>query len=156
MLMAGEFITKQGFEKLKRELEELVKKRRPQVAERLKESVSLGDLTENAEYAEAKDEQAFVEGRIFEIENTLRTAMLVQPRPRKHALLAEIGSTVSVTCGAEKKKFAIVGKGEGNPAMGEISSDSPMGRAVLGKIIGNTALVSTPSGTKQYKIVHIA
>lgn len=156
MLMAGEFITKQGLLKLRRELEELVKRRRPQVAERLKESVSLGDLTENAEYAEAKDEQGFVEGRILEIENIFRTAMLVQPRLKTPSLIAEVGSTVAVTCGAEKRRFAIVGKGEGDPAKGEISSDSPIGRAVLGKIVGNVILVSTPSGTKQYKIVHVA
>lgn len=154
--MAGEFITKQGLEKLKLELEELVKRRRPQVAERLKESVSLGDLTENAEYAEAKDEQAFIEGRIFEIENILRTAMVVQPRSKNRSLIAEIGSAVALKCGTEKKRFVIVGKGEGNPLKGEISSDSPIGQAALGKVVGDVILVSTPSGTKQYKIVQLA
>ncbi len=156
VLMAGEFITKHGLEKLRGELEELVKRKRPQVAERLKESVSLGDLTENAEYAEAKDEQALIEGRIFEIENILRTAILIQPRLKKQSLIAEVGSTVSMASGVEKRRFAIVGKGEGNPATGEISSDSPMGRAVLGKIAGDVVLVSTPGGTRKYKIVRIA
>lgn len=154
--MMEEFITKHGLLKLRTELEELVKRRRSEVAERLKESVSLGDLTENAEYAEAKDEQAFIEGRILEIENILRTAMLVQPRSKKQTLTAEIGSTILVRSGAEKKQFAVVGKGEGNPAEGEISSDSPIGRAVLGKSVGDIILVSTPSGTKHYKIVRVA
>lgn len=154
--MQREFITKRGFDKLRRELEELVKVRRPEVAERIKEAVSFGDLTENAEYAEAKEEQAFVEGRILEIEEVLRTATLVQPQGGKSLKTAQIGCVVALSGEGQLKKFSIVGKGEGDPLGGEVSSDSPMGQAVLGKGLGDVVIVSTPGGNKQYKITRIA
>ncbi|MFY9457521.1 MAG: transcription elongation factor GreA [Candidatus Spechtbacterales bacterium] len=154
--MRREFITKKGFDKLRRELEELVKVRRPEVAEKIKEAVSFGDLTENAEYAEAKEEQAFVEGRILEIEDALRTAMLVQPQGGKSSQIAQIGCVVALSGQGPLKKFNIVGKGEGDPLRGEVSSDSPMGQAILGKRLGDVVIVSTPVGNKQYKITRIA
>ncbi len=154
--MQREFITKRGFDKLKRELEELVRIRRPEVAERIKEAVSFGDLTENAEYAEAKEEQAFVEGRIFEIEEVFRTATLVQPKVGKSSKTAQIGCVVALSGEGSLKKFNIVGKGEGDPLRGEVSSDSPMGQAVLGKSLGDMVIVSTPGGNKQYRITRIA
>lgn len=154
--MRREFITKRGFDKLKRELEGLVKVRRPEVAEKIKEAVSFGDLTENAEYAEAKEEQAFVEGRILEIEEALRTATLVQPQAGKYSRTAQIGCAVALSGQGQLKKFNIVGKGEGDPLMGEVSSDSPMGQAILGKGLGDVVIVSTPGGNKEYKIVRIA
>lgn len=152
----GEFITKQGIEKLRFELEELVKVKRPQIAERIKEAVSFGDLAENAEYAEAKEEQAFIEGRIMEIEAILRNAMVVQPISRNPAMGVQIGCAVEILGAAKLKKMILVGKGEGNPLRGEVSCDSPIGKAVLGKMIGDVITVSTPKGNKQYKIAKIA
>ena len=154
--MRREFITKRGFDKLKRELDELTKVRRPQVAEKIKEAVSFGDLTENAEYAEAKEEQAFVEGRILEIEEALRTATLVRPQIGKFSQTAQIGCAVALSGQGTLKKFSIVGKGEGDPLRGEVSSDSPMGQAILGKGLGDMVVVSTPGGNKEYKIIRIA
>jgi len=154
--MPEEFITKKGLEKLKNEYEELVSKR-PQVAERLKEAVSFGDLSENAEYIEAKDEQAFIEGRILEIESILRTVRLVQSSAtRKSYSEAQIGCAVHLASGGQRKKFRLVGKGEGNPLNGQVSSDSPLGQAVLGKRIGDVITVSTPGGNKKYKVVKLA
>ena len=146
--MEREFITKRGLNKLNKELEVLVKIKRPQIAEKIREAVSFGDITENAEYAEAKDEQAFIEGRIMEIEETLRTVMVVST--------AQIGCAVGLSAGAQRKNFIIVGKGESNPSKNEVSSDSPVGQAMLGKKIGDRIMVSTPGGNKQYKIVKIA
>jgi transcription elongation factor GreA len=154
--MKGEFITKRGSDKLKRELDMLVKVRRPEVSERIKEAVSFGDLTENAEYAEAKEEQAFVEGRILEIEEALRSATLVQPKAGKYLGAAQIGCAVALSGQGQVKKFNIVGKGEGDPQRGEVSSDSPMGQAVLGKRLGDMVIVSTPGGNKEYKVIRIA
>lgn len=156
--MSGEFITKTGLEKLKKELTELQTKKRHAVAERLKESLSFGDIAENAEYAEAKEEQAFVEGRIAEIENILRNAMLVNTKTDLQGswMGAEIGSLIELAGTGQKRKVRLVGKGEGNPLNGEISSDSPLGQAILGRKRGEQVWVSTPSGKKRYKIVSIA
>ncbi len=154
--MEREFITKRGLNKLNKELEVLVKIKRPQIAEKIREAVSFGDITENAEYAEAKDEQAFIEGRIMEIEETLRTVTVVQPAVGRTVSTAQIGCAVGLSAGAQRKNFIIVGKGESNPSKNEVSSDSPVGQAMLGKKIGDRIMVSTPGGNKQYKIVKIA
>lgn len=153
--MSRAFITKKGMKKLKEELHELTVRKRPEVAERIREAVSFGDLSENAEYAEAKEQQAFIEGRIFEIENILRNATLVSTSPSK-ILSARIGCVVHLASGRQKESFQIVGKGEGNPASGEISSDSPIGSAVLGRGVGDEIDVPLPSGRKRYKIIKIA
>lgn len=157
--MAEEFITKKGLEKLTKELTELKTKRRKTVSERLKEALSFGDIAENAEYAEAKEEQAFVEGRIAEIENILRSAMLVTGRhdvPKFWLGGAAIGSVVELAGAGQRRKLTLVGKGEGNPLSGEISSDSPLGQAILGRKAGDEVRVSTPTGKKNYKIIRIA
>lgn len=154
--MPREFITKKGFEKLREELSDLRNKKRPEVAEKLRVALSFGDISENPEYAEAKDEQAFVEGRIAEIESILRDAMIVQSSSAGPSQVAAIGCAVELISRKQKRNFLLVGKGEGDPLRDEISSDSPLGRAVLGKKIGVVVKVSTPSGTRQYKIVKIA
>lgn len=153
--MPGEFITKKGLEKLKEELSGLVNKKRPEVARRIKEAVSFGDLSENAEYTEAKEQQAFTEGRISEIENILRNVSLVSKKSAK-ASFVQISCAVSLVSGSQKRVFKLVGKSEGNPSAGEISSDSPIGKALLGRVVGDEIDVPTPSGKKQYRIVKIA
>ena len=153
----GEFITKQGLAKIKQELEALVKYKRPEIAERIKEAVALGDLTENAEYAEVKDQQGFIEGRIFEIENVLRTVRVVSATPRGRSFV-QIGCAVHLASlrGGGRKNFMIRGKGEGRPEKGEISSDSPIGEAILGRKVGDEVEVPTPDGNKRFRIIRIA
>lgn len=154
--MKKELITQKGLKKLRSELDELIKIRRPEIAERIKEAVSFGELTENAEYTEVKEAQAFVEGRIMEIENTLRTAVIVSPASGKFLSNVQIGCAVELALAGQRKKFILVGKGEGDPAKGKISSDSPIGQAILGRGMGDLIMVATPNGSKQYKIVRIA
>ena len=153
----GGFITKQGLANLTQELSDLVKHKRPEIAERIKEAVALGDLTENAEYAEAKDQQGFMEGRISEIENILRTVQVVSATPRGRSFV-QIGCAVhlAILHGQGRKKFMIRGKGEGRPEKGEISSDSPIGQAILGRKVGDEVEVPTPAGNKRFKIIRIA
>ncbi len=152
--MADNFITNEGIAKLRGELTEL-KKKRPEVAERLKESAALGDISENAEYLEAKENQAFIEGRILDIENILRTSLLVQPEYRKAFGAIGVGCAVELSSSGKKQRFRIVGIGEGNPGKFEIASDSPIAQAILGRSVGDTVRVSTPSGNKVYKIARI-
>jgi len=153
--MGDNLITKKGIAKLKRELGELIEKR-PEVASRLKEAAALGDISENSEFVAAKDYQAFVEGRIMEIENTLRNARLVQPGYRRVLRQVELGCAVVLVSAGRQKKFRIVGIGEGDPLKSEISSDSPIAQAILGKNIGDIVSVSTPAGNRKYKVVRIA
>lgn len=152
-----DLITKHGFAKLKQELADLVKYKRPEIAERIKEAVALGDLTENAEYAEAKDQQGFIEGRISEIENVLRTVHVVSATPRGRSFV-QIGCAVHLASftGRGRKTFMIRGKGEARPEKGEISSDSPIGQAILGQKVGDEVTVPTPAGNKRFKIIRIA
>lgn len=152
----GEFLTKQGIDKLRHEYLELVKVKRLEIAERIKEAVSFGDLTENAEYAEAKEEQAFVEGRIMEIEAILRNAIVVRPTLHNIRSGVQIGCAVEISGAGQRKKLILVGKGEGDPLSGEVSCDSPIGKAILGKMVGDAITVSTPKGNRQYKIAKIA
>lgn len=153
--MANGFITKRGLEKLKGELGELVNQKRPEVVRRIRHAVSFGDLSENAEYTEAKEQQAFVEGRILEIENMLRNVRLVSLGSAKPSSV-QVGCAVELLGRGQKRKFKIVGKAESNPAKGCISSDSPVGRALLDRGIGEEIEVPTPAGNKKYKIIKIA
>ncbi len=154
--MSNEFITQKGLEKLRKELENLKNTKRMEVTEKLRVALSFGDISENPEYAEAKEEQAFVEGRISEIESILRGSVLIQTVSGGRSEVVAIGCAVELISGRQKRRFVLVGRGEGDPMSGEISSDSPLGSAVLGKRLGALIKVSIPSGRKQYKIVHIS
>jgi len=153
--MHDAFITPQGLRKLKEELTELQTTKRLAIAERLKVAMSFGDLSENAEYAEAKEDQAFLEGRIAEIYNILRSASLVSENSARKTSV-QIGCEVRLVSGGKTQTFKILGKGEGDPLRGEISSDSPIGRAVLGRRDGEEFEVPAPVGNKKYRIVKIA
>src|SRR3989338_7001804 len=153
--MSEDFLTSQGLKKLKDELNILIKVRRPEVALRLKEAVALGDLSENAEYAEAKEEQAFVEGRVNEIEEVLRKSEIVDDEIRSESSVY-IGCAVHLSSGTQVKTFTLVGKTEANPDNGEISADSPLGKAILGRARGEMINVHTQAGNKRYKIIKIA
>jgi len=154
------FVTKEGLKKLKEELEYLKKVRRQEVAQRLKEAISYGDLSENSEYEEAKNEQAFVEGRILELENKIKNARIIaDKKDARSGKLVEIGSTVTVQSKSGKddcETYTIVGSTEADPVDHKISNESPIGKAFLGKAKGDVTVVSTPGGELKYEILKVA
>src|SRR5574338_1226421 len=130
--MTTNFLTKEGFQKLQEELEQLRSVKRQEVAERLHEAMEGGELIENAEYEAAKNEQAFVEGRIQELEMLLATAKIIDENGRKKSDSVQIGSKVTIKEGSyEPETFVIVGVAEANPRDGKISNESPIGKAFL-------------------------
>ncbi len=152
-------ITKEGLKKLKDELDNLKTVKRKEVAERLKEAISYGDLSENAEYEEAKNEQAFVEGRILELEKKIRNAKIISEKHAKKAKTVEIGSEVTVQEKGGRKEpetYSIVGSTEADPIELKISNESPMGKALLGKSKGEVVEVEAPGGRFRFEVVKIA
>lgn len=149
-----EYLTKEKFEEFKKELEYLKITRRKEVAENLEYAKSLGDLSENAEYHEARDAQAALEDRIARLEKMLKNATIVSSH---NTNTVSLGSMVTVHKEGEKEKqtFTIVGSEEANTKEGKISLRSPFGASALGKKKGDTFSFTTPSGTMTYKIVEI-
>lgn len=148
------FITQKGLEKLKKELEGLKTVKRKEIAWRIQEAKELGDLSENAEYAEAKNEQAFMEGRISELENILRNVTIIENHKNDHSKVT-LGSKVKVEAAEKTVTYVIVGPNEINPEEGKISHESPLGRAFLGKRIGEVIQIAVPNGRMDYKIISI-
>ena len=138
---------------MKKELEHLKETKRKEIAERLEKCIAFGDLSENSEYQETKEEQAFVEGRILELENLINNAVIVSETKQK--IYAQIGSTILVGTGWKKERFKIVGAEEADPLEGKISIESPTGKAFLNHQKGEMVEVHTPEGTVQYKILKI-
>jgi transcription elongation factor GreA len=148
------YLTKEGSEKLRAELQVLKGPRRTEMAARLRSAIQEGDLSENADYASAKEAQAFLEGRILEIETALRDAIIVEETAR-HDLVA-VGSTVIVSeDGRLPETFQLVGVREADPRHGKISNESPIGLALLGKRVGDIALALTPGGEIRMTILEI-
>lgn len=152
--MTGIIISKEGLEKLKKELQLLKTVKRKEVAERIKKALEQGDLTENAEYIEAKEEQAFLEGKILELENKIKQAEIMEVLPKTASKIG-IGSKITVQFNSSKVCYQIVGSSEAAPSEGKISNESPAGRAFLGHRIGDTVEVETPGGKVKYKILKI-
>ncbi len=151
-------VTKEGLKKLKEELENLKNVRRKEVAQRLKEAIGYGDLSENSEYEEAKNEQAFVEGRIIELERKIKNARIISEK-EGHVKEVNIGSTVTirnVTDDDENETYTIVGATEADPFENKISNESPIGKALLARTKGETVVVPTPSGDLEYEIVKVS
>lgn len=146
------YLTKEGFEKLTRELDELVHVRRKEIAARIQEAKELGDLSENAEYQEAKTEQGFNEGRIEEIESILRRAVMIEEGQKPHGVV-EVGMNTEVRTAGKTLKLQIVGSNEADPMNGLISNASPLGRSLLGKRVGEKVMVETPRGEAEYEIL---
>ena len=144
------YISPQGLEKLKRELEDLKTVRRREIAGRLEAAKALGDLSENAEYHEAKEAQSLNEANIQDLEEKLREAVLIK-KPA-HTTTAEIGSTIEVDSSHGRETFTIVGSEEADPLAGRISNESPMGQAFLGRSVGESVTVKTPQEATVYKI----
>ncbi|MFN8383578.1 MAG: transcription elongation factor GreA [Anaerolineales bacterium] len=155
--MPTNFLTKEGFQKLQEELDHLRSTKRMEVAARLHEAMEGGELIENAEYEAAKNEQAFVEGRIQELELLLATAQIIEDNGKsKKTDAIQVGTKVTIKEGNfEAETFTIVGAAEANPREGKISNESPIGKAILGHKIGDTVKVETPGGTYNVKIVKV-
>ncbi|HET7142897.1 MAG TPA: transcription elongation factor GreA [Anaerolineales bacterium] len=155
--MPSNFLTKEGFQKLQEELDHLRTTKRQAVAERLHEAMEGGELIENAEYEAAKNEQAFVEGRIQELDVLLATANIIEDngKAKKHDAI-HVGSKVTIKEGNfEAETFVIVGAAEANPREGKISNESPIGKAILGHKLGDIVKVETPGGTYNVKIIKV-
>lgn len=154
-------VTKEGLKKLKEELDNLKTVRRKEVAQRLKEAISYGDLSENSEYEEAKNEQAFVEGRILELEQKIKNAKVISDKAAtsKGGKEVNIGSSVAIENRkkrGESETYTIVGATEADPFANKISNESPIGRALLGHRKGDTVSVHTPSGVVDYEIIKVS
>ncbi|HXQ49390.1 MAG TPA: transcription elongation factor GreA [Thermoplasmata archaeon] len=145
-------LTPDGLRKLEEELEFLKSVKRKEVAERIKQAKDFGDISENSEYEDAKNEQAFVEGRILTLEGMLRSVKVIDNHDVRSDLVT-IGSTVRVTDGSgEELSFTIVGSAEADPTHDKISNESPVGRALLGKRKGQVVTVEVPAGKVRYTI----
>lgn len=150
------FVTKDGLKQLQDELEHLKKVRRREVAKRLQEAISYGDLSENAEYEEAKNEQAFVEGRILELEEKVKHAKIIT---HKQGKVVELGSAVVIQRtkprDGEVEEYTIVGSTEADPLNHRISNESPIGAALLDHKVGDEVDVKVPAGKVAYKIIKL-
>lgn len=149
-------LTKEGYEELVKEREDLINKKRKEIAERLKEAKnSGGDLTENAEYDDAKNEQAFIEGRIEQINEILNNYVIIEKKSSKG--LVEMGSVVVVRDIDKKseKEYKIVSSIESNPEKNKISDESPIGMALLGRKVGEEVMVKAPNDMRRLKITKI-
>lgn len=154
--MPNNFLTKEGFQKLQEELDYLRTVKRQEVANRLHEAMEGGELIENAEYEAAKNEQAFVEGRIQELDMLLASAKIIEDNGKKKSDTVQLGSKVTLKEGNfEAETFTIVGAAEANPREGKISNESPIGKAILGHKVGDSVKVETPGGTYTVKILKI-
>jgi len=150
-------LTQEGVRKLEQQLMELKTVKRQEVAERIKAAIAFGDLTENAEYDEAKNEQAFMEGQILNIETTLRKARVVKDTELSKDSIS-IGSSVRVMDASfdEELDYVIVGATEAEPMAGRILNESPVGRALLGHHVGDEVEVQVPAGTLMLRILAIS
>jgi transcription elongation factor GreA len=148
------YISKDGLDKLRAELDEMLAVRRPEIAQRIHDAKEHGDLSENAEYEDAKNEQAFVEGRIQTLEALIKNATLIDEHHSNDHV--QIGSTVKVKGPDGSQSFTIVGSTEAKPTEGRISNESPVGRALLGHRKGETINVQVPAGDIAYTIVSIS
>jgi len=146
-------LTKEGLAELKREYEELVNTKRPVAVKRLADARELGDLSENSEYAAAKQDLSFMDGRILELEEILHNAKLISTNHTKN--MVDVGCKVTLHVAGKKEEFMLVGEWEADPAAKKISHESPLGKALMGKKVGEQVEVEAPAGKVMYKILHI-
>ena len=147
------YLTPEGEAKLKAELAELTGPRREDLSQRLRSAIQMGDLSENADYHKAKEDQAFLEGRIQEIEAVLRTAVIIE---HKHSDTVNVGSHVTIQEeGFDPEIFYVVGAKEADPRNGKISNESPIGSALMNHKAGDTVEADTPGGKIKFKIIKV-
>ncbi len=147
-------ITREGLRRLEAEYAELTGSRRREVADRIRHARDFGDIAENAEYIEAKNEQSLLEGRILMLEAMIRNAAVIEDREREAGVVA-IGTQVKVTGPEGDEVYSIVGAAEADPLKGMISNESPLGRALLGKRVGDEVEWQSPMGTSRLRIVAV-
>jgi len=149
-----QYVSADGLKKLQAELDELRTSKRAEVAQRIHVALKFGDFTENSELEQAKNDQAFLEGRIMTLEQMIKNAQVIDEKA-KHDLV-EVGSHVTVEADGRKEKYVIVGSAEAAPQEGKISNESPVGRALLGHRPGETVKMSVPAGTIEMKILAVS
>lgn len=147
------YVTQEGLNKLKQELTELKQIKRREVALRIETAKDFGDLSENAEYTSAKEEQAFIEGRIAELEQVLKNAIIIQETQSNG--IVKVGSKIKIKDDGTVKEYKIVGSEEADPTQGLISNESPIGRAFLGRKLGEIVKIQVPKGAIRWKIIEI-
>ena len=149
-------LTDEGLRKLEEELEQLKTVKRKEIAEKIKEALSFGDLSENSEYDEAKNEQAFVEARILQLETTLKNVRVLDDDELNNEIVS-VGSKVILRDVEfdEEVEYQIVGSTEADPASGKISDESPVGKGLIGHKIGETVVIEAPVGDIKYEILSI-
>jgi len=154
-MLSQTFITQEGLKKLEQDLKYLKTEKRREIANRIQVAKDLGDLSENAEYAQAKDELAFNEGRILELEDVLRNATII--KENKDSNLVSIGNSIKIKDQetGEIKEYNIVGSQEADPVAGKISNESPLGKAFLNQQKGQIVEVVLPKGVIKYQIIEI-
>lgn len=148
------FVTKEGLEELKHELEELSKVKRLEVLERVSGARAMGDLAENSEYTAAREELSLIDGRIEELSDILKNVELIKEGVKNTGAI-QLGSTITVSINGKKEDFVLVGEWEADPHNKKISHESPLGKALLGKKIGEKIEVEAPAGTIAYTVVSI-
>lgn len=146
-------LTKEGLNRLKEEYDTLVKKKRPDAVRRMAAAREQGDLSENSEYAAAKEDLAFIDGRIIELEEILHKAKVITVKTSR--ALVDVGCKVTLQINGKKDVFTLVGEWEADPKVKKISHSSPLGKALLGKKVGDAAEVQAPAGKLLYKVLHI-
>ena len=150
---AAKYVSEEGLEKLKQELNEFKTNKRKEIALRLEHAKSLGDLSENAEYQETKEEQSMIEGQIAELEDLIRSAIVIRKSSTSDQV--EVGSSIKAKSERGEEFYTIVGSEEANPVEGRISNESPLGRAFLEHKVGDSVEVKTPKGVSKYQILEI-
>ena len=147
------YLTPEGEIRLKAELEELTGPRRQELAQRLRAAIQMGDLSENADYHKAKEDQGFLEGRIQEIDAILRTAVIIE---KKHSDVVTVGSHVTIQeADFPPETYHVVGAKEADPSNGKISNESPIGSALINHMVGDVIEAETPGGKIRFKILKI-
>lgn len=150
------YLTQEGLVELQKERDDLIKVRRPEVLSRVSTARELGDLSENAEYAAAREELAFIDGRIDELEELLNSVVLIsESNGKQNGNGIELGSTVTVKIDGKQEVYQVVGEFEADPLEKKISHESPLGKALLGKKVGEQVEVTAPAGKIVYTIVSV-
>jgi transcription elongation factor GreA len=148
-------LTKDGLHKLEAELAQLVGVRRIEIADRIRHARDFGDISENSEYTEAKNEQSLVEGRIMTLESMIRNAVLIEENGKRQKGVVDVGAKVKVQTDEGEETYSIVGPAEADPIAGRISNESPLGRAMLGHKAGDEVQWNAPMGTSRVKIISV-
>ncbi|MBI2031382.1 MAG: transcription elongation factor GreA [Candidatus Levybacteria bacterium] len=148
------YLTREGLSELKKEYEELAKIKRPDILTRVSQARDMGDLSENAEYVAAREELSFIDGRIDELEELLRQAIVIEEN-HKTGKIVKLGSTVTLNIKGKKEIFTVVGEWEADPKEKKISHESPLGKALIGKKVGEKIEVEAPAGKVVYSIVSV-